>query len=148
MGWQNLLSAIDGAGVSLAGARVCQHMLSLSCPQCDFFALESLDTILPWLQAVSWSHCLEHNTYTNILWDNSKVELLRSQGSAALWGSKQLLTQPWILSAEKSKPSSSSGLQMGREGREEELATGPRESQALLGHSSHPSCQEAIHIPS
>lgn len=39
------------------------------------------------------------------------------------------------------------GLQTGRERREEELALGPWEPPAPLGHSFHLSCQEAIHVP-
>lgn len=49
-----------------------QPVLPMMCFFCIGISGHHL-SILPLLQAVSWSHCLEHNTYTNILWDNSKT---------------------------------------------------------------------------
>lgn len=150
MGWQKLLLAIGGAGVTLAGARVCQHQLSLPCPWCDFFTLESLDT--------SWASCPGSRQFPG----HTALRTARIQISCetAVTGGVSVESGECCTLREQTAPELvmdlhcrekqahlQLGLQTGREGREEELALNPWEPLAPLVHSSHPSCQEDIRVP-
>lgn len=137
---KTLLYFIDGTRVSLAGIRLQQQTLPCSaCPAHDvifcFGVLGLQLSILPWLQAISWSHSPVSNKCTKIQWDDFKTggvfkeagRVLHAEGAKSSWirvrvfrypeeqkqaASGPVLAVSWQISPEISSLAKHHGLQL------------------------------------
>lgn len=149
MDWQNLLLTVDGA-LWLELEQGCANTGS-ACPVHDviLFILDlwtpvehpaltpgSFLVTLPWAQHIH-KYPVGYSATGRVSEESGECCTLREQTAP------ELVMDPHCT---EKQAHLQLGPQIGRERREEELALGPWEPPAPLGHSSHPSCQEAIYV--